>query len=174
MYVTLVQNISASMRSVSSLCDSLKHLNLIKLIRFFLRTFLLLVLLCMKREHFSYAYISTKSIPAPSLTWLAPTGDKHWSPCLVTHPMQTNSSAVLSHTCIYLTHPEKLIQYTPKSLSFILNKNKINLTIKFPTLSLFCVWLRFIFSARMSSRWLVKQLFNCFIHCFLEFFYESH
>ena len=28
MYVTLVQNISASMRSVSSLCDSLKHLNL--------------------------------------------------------------------------------------------------------------------------------------------------
>ena len=28
MYVTLVQNISASTRSVSSLCDSLKHLNL--------------------------------------------------------------------------------------------------------------------------------------------------
>ena len=28
MYVTLVQNISASIRSVSSLCDSLKYLNL--------------------------------------------------------------------------------------------------------------------------------------------------
>ena len=28
MYVTLVQNISASTQSVSSLCDSLKHLNL--------------------------------------------------------------------------------------------------------------------------------------------------
>ena len=27
MYVTVIQNISASMRSVSSLCDSLKHLN---------------------------------------------------------------------------------------------------------------------------------------------------
>ena len=27
MYVTLVQNISASTQSVSSLCDSLKHLN---------------------------------------------------------------------------------------------------------------------------------------------------
>ena len=37
---------------------------------------------------------------------------------------------MLSHTCIYLAHCEKLIQYTPKSLSFILNKNKINLTIR--------------------------------------------
>ena len=37
---------------------------------------------------------------------------------------------MLSHTRIYLAHREKLIQYTPKSLSFILNKNKINLTIK--------------------------------------------
>ena len=27
MYVTVIQNISASTRSVSSLCDSLKHLN---------------------------------------------------------------------------------------------------------------------------------------------------
>ena len=31
---------------------------------------------------------------------------------------------------------------------------------------------RFIFSARMSPSWFVKQLFNCFIHYFLEFSYE--
>ena len=31
----------------------------------------------------------------------------------------------------------------------------------FLTLSLFCAWFRFIFLVRMSSPWLVKQLFNC-------------
>ena len=115
MYVTVVQNISASTRSVSGLCDSLKHLNLHKIDPFFLRTFLLLAtLLCMKSEHFSYAYISTK--PAP-VTYLI--GARRRRPI-----------AVLSHTRIYLAHREKLIQYTPNSLGFILNKNKINLPIK--------------------------------------------
>ena len=117
MYVTVVQNISASTRSVSSLCDSLKQLNLHKIDPFFLRTFLLLAtLLCMKSEHFSYAYISTKAIPAP-VTYL------------IGARRRRRPIAVLSHTRIYLAHREKLIQYTPKSLSFILNKNKINLTI---------------------------------------------
>ena len=37
---------------------------------------------------------------------------------------------MLSHRCIYLTHHKELIQYTHKFLSFILNKNKRNLTIK--------------------------------------------
>ena len=34
-----------------------------------------LLLYCMKSKHFSYAYISMKSIPALSLTQLAPAGD---------------------------------------------------------------------------------------------------
>ena len=46
--------------------------------------------------------------------------------------MQTDSSAVLSHTHIYPIHREEFIQYTHKEfLSFILNKkNKTILTIK--------------------------------------------
>ena len=42
----------------------------------------------------------------------------------------------------------------------------------FLTLSLFHAWFRFLFLVRMSPRWLVKQLFNFFIHHFLEFSYE--
>ena len=42
----------------------------------------------------------------------------------------------------------------------------------FLMLSLFHAQFRFIFLVRMSSHWLVKQLFNCFIHYFLEFSYE--
>ena len=42
----------------------------------------------------------------------------------------------------------------------------------FPMLSLFHVWFRFLFLVRVSSHWLVKQLFNCFVHYFLEFSYE--
>ena len=39
-------------------------------------------------------------------------------------------------------------------------------------LFLFQAWFRFIFMARMSPHWFVKQLFNCFIHYLLEFSYE--
>ena len=42
----------------------------------------------------------------------------------------------------------------------------------FLTLSLFCVWLRFIFSARMSSCWLVKHLL--FIASWNSFMKSTH
>ena len=78
MYVTLVQNISASTQSVSSLCDSLKHLNPHQIDPFLSQK---LAITCYsilyESKHFSYTYISMKSIPAPLLTWLAPTRDGH-------------------------------------------------------------------------------------------------
>ena len=51
--------------------------------------------------------INTSRVTYPS--------DAHW---------RWKPIAVLSHTHIYLTHHEELIQYTQKFLSFILNKNK--------------------------------------------------
>ena len=73
----IVQNISVPMQSVSSLCDSLKHLILTKLICFFLRILLLSATLpCIKSKHFWYAYTSMKLIPAPSHTQLMPVGDR--------------------------------------------------------------------------------------------------
>ena len=58
------------------------------------------------------------------------------------------------------------------SVGVVLRKPLCFLAYGFLMLSLFHVWFRFIFSVRMSSRWLVKQLFNCFIHYSLEFSYE--
>ena len=131
MYVTLVQNISASMRSVSSLCDSLKHLNLHQIDPFLSQN---LPITCYSTLYEKwtlficiYPYeINTGPVPIQ----LALTRDGHWSLCLVTHPAQMNLSTMLSHMRIYLTHCKELIQYTHKFLSFILNKDKINLTIK--------------------------------------------
>ena len=64
--------------------------------------------------------------------------------------------------CIYISKGRYTISYT--SLCFI--------AYGFLMLFLFHVQFRFIFSARMSPCWFVKQLFNCFIYYFLTFSYE--
>ena len=58
------------------------------------------------------------------------------------------------------------------SVDIVLWKPLCFLAYAFLILSLFCAWFRFVFSARMSSHWLVKQLLNGFIHYLLELSYE--
>ena len=101
MYVTLVQNISASTQSVSSLCDSLKHLNLHQ-IDPFLSQNLAITTLYEKRTLF--IHIHFYEIDTGPATYLIGTCWK-WT-----------LNAVLSHTCIYLTHRKEFIQYIHKKL----------------------------------------------------------
>ena len=130
MYVTLVQNISASTQSVSSLCDSLKHLNLHQIDLFLSQNLAITCNSTLYEKWTLFIHIHLYEIITSPITYLIGAHQRHQLPCLVTHPMRMNSSAMLSHTGIYLTHCKELIQYTHKFLSFILNKNKINLTIK--------------------------------------------
>ena len=76
---------------------------------------------------------------------------------------------------MYIFKVRYMISYTliiRVSVDVILWKPLCFLAYGFLTLYLFHAWFRFVFSARMSSHWLVKQLFNCFIHYLLEFSYE--
>ena len=102
MYVTLIQNISASTWSVSSLCDSLKHLNLHQ-INLFLSQNLAITLYSTLYEKWTlFIRIHLYEIDTSPTTYLI---GAHW---------RWTSNAVLSHTYIYLTYCEEFIQYTHK------------------------------------------------------------
>ena len=58
------------------------------------------------------------------------------------------------------------------SVDVLLWKPLCFLAYAFLMLSLFHVQFRFVFSARMSSHWFIKQLFNCFVDYLLELSYE--
>ena len=119
MYVTVVQNISASTWSVSSLCDSLKHLNLHQIDPFLSQNLLITCYSTLYEKRTLFICIHRYEIDIGPITYLI-------GACWRQIPI-----AVLSHMHIYLAHHEKLIQYTSKFLSLILNKNiKKNLTIK--------------------------------------------
>ena len=74
--------------------------------------------------------------------------------------------------CLQRSYTVPLIVRLPADVSWW--KHFCFLVYGFLTLSLFCARLRFVFSARVFSHWLVKQLFNCLIHYILEIFYEFH
>ena len=100
MYVILVQNISASMRSVSSLCDSLKHLNLHQINPFLSQNLAITCYSTLYEKRTLFIRIYLYEIDTGPATYLIG-ARRRWT-----------SNAVLSHTCIYSTYCEKFIQYT--------------------------------------------------------------
>ena len=100
MYVTLVQNISASTRSVSSLCDSLKHLNLHQIDPFLSQNLAITCYSTLYEKQTLFIHIYLYEINTGPATYL-----------IGTHRGQT-SNAVLSHTRIYSIYHKEFIQYT--------------------------------------------------------------
>ena len=103
MYVTLVQNISVSTQSVSSLCDSLKHLNLHQIDPFLSQNLAITCYSTLYEKRTLFIRIHLYEIDTGPTTYLIG-AHRRWT-----------LNAVLSHTCIYSTYHEEFIQYTHKN-----------------------------------------------------------
>ena len=103
MYVTLVQNISISTQNVSSLCDSLKHLNLHQINLFLSQNLAITCYSTLYEKQTLFIRIHLHEINTSPTTYL-----------IGTHQRWTSNS-VLSHTCIYLTHHKEFIQNIHKN-----------------------------------------------------------
>ena len=119
MYVTLVQNISASTQSVSSLCDSLKHLNPHQINPFLSQNLAITCYSTLYEKWTLFICIYLYEINTGPATYLI---GACWRWTLI---------AMLSHTRIYPTYHKNLFNiHIKKFSSFTLNKNKTTLTIK--------------------------------------------
>ena len=116
MYVILVQNISVSTRSVSSLCDSLKHLNLHQIDLFLSQNLAITCYSTLYEKRTLFIHIHLYKINTGPVTYLIGACQR-WTPiAILSHILRAhNLSTVLSHMCIYLTHREEFIQYTHKN-----------------------------------------------------------
>ena len=109
MYVTVIQNISVSMQSVSSLCDSLKHLILTKSIHFFLRSLLLSATLYQKQTLLIRIYLHEIDT---DITYPIDACRRWTSIPALSDTLRMKLNAALSHTHIYLTHRKEFTEYT--------------------------------------------------------------
>ena len=132
MYVTLVQNISASMRSVSSLCDSLKHLNLHQTDPFLSQNLAITCYSILYEKRTLFICIYLYKIDTSPATYLIGARRRRTSNTVLSHTSRANKleRCAQSHTHIFHISQGIYSIYTQEFLSFILNKNKTILTIK--------------------------------------------
>ena len=115
MYVTLVQNISASTQSASRLCDSLKHLNPHQIDPFLSQNLATTCYSTLYKKQTLFLRIHLYEINTGPITYLIGAHRRQTPIAMLSHILHAqNSSTVLSHTCIYFTHCEEFIQYTQK------------------------------------------------------------
>ena len=131
MYITLVQNISAFTRSVSSLCDSLKHLNLHQIDPFLSQNLAITCYSTLYEKRTLFICIHLYEIDTGPATYLIGAHRRQTSIAMLSHipHKQTQAPCLVTHT--YTSHIAKnSFNIHIKFLSLILNKDKTSLTIK--------------------------------------------
>ena len=124
MYVTLVQNISVSMRSVSSLCDSLKHLNLHQIDPFLSQNLAITCYSTLYEKRTLFMRIYLYKIDTGPATYLIGTHRRQTSNAMLSHTSHTNKLKCCAYSHTHISNISQGIHsiYTQKFLSFILNK----------------------------------------------------
>ena len=133
MYVTVIQNISVSTRSVSSLCDSLKHLNLHQIDPFLSQNLAITCSSTLYEKRTLFIRIYLYEIDTGPATYLIGACRRRTSNAVLSHIPRERTRASCLVTRAYISHIAKNpFNIHIKLLSFILNKDKIKLTIKIP------------------------------------------
>ena len=134
MYVTFVQNISASMQSVSSLCDSLKHLTLYQIDPFLSENLLITCHSTLYEKWTLFIRIHLYKIDTGPIFYPIGTHRRQTPITMLSHIPRKQTQAPCLVTCTYTSHIMKnSFNIHTKFLSCILNKDKINPTIKMTT-----------------------------------------
>ena len=90
MYVTLVQNISVSMQSVSSLCDSLKHLNLHQIDPFLSQNLAITCYSTLYKKRTLFIHIHLYEIITSPITYLIGTHQRGTPIAMLSHTLYAN------------------------------------------------------------------------------------